>query len=302
MNNKITIQIPHSLAEAVISQRTLVNKYETNKIIRAIDTWLCLKSTTTSSIIQHYHKQLPALLQTCKISKASFLNRLHYLQSQKLITWDMRNRSITICSYKKLADHFNYIHTSLIPKIYDVTDNKRIFDHISAVEWQCNQDLQRKALHNHLDKNPEIKSAQIEIMCRGGADRKRLLDDKIYYQQTLWHFQQQSFKTCPPGSETYQILHAFHADVNRSTHKALKRSRNYKSASSVSYEKKRMVNTGIIKVEKIKVLSRVRARKNKEYRVRWLEHKKQTIWFIPDQVTIIPSAEPALVVIQTVKK
>ncbi|GEM_PF-5855389 len=293
MKNKQAIKIPVGLAEYVVRQRFVVNTYETNKIIRAVDTWLCLKSVTTTGHILRYDTQLQYLLQLCKISRASFYSRLHYLQTEKLITWNKKNKRIAICSWETLAKYFDLDkQTTFITIQYDITDNRRIYQFLSAIEIDANQLAQRKALQNRINKNPELKNTLISLMLNYGAEADRI-NDAVYFQQTLWQMQVESFKR-GTGTDTYEALHALHADVNRSTHRAFKRSRNYKSAQSVSYEKKCLEKAGIISIEKIEVVSRVRARKEKDYRVRWLKHKKQTIWFLPDQVKTIPSTEPVL--------
>ena len=248
MNNKHTIKIPVGLAESVIRQRFVVNTYETNKNIRAVDTWLCLKSTTTTGVVQRYDNQLKSLLQLCKISRACFYSRLHYLQSQKLIAWDKKNKRITICSWDAFTKYFDLgPSTTFITITYDITDNRRIYQFISAIEIDANQFAQRKALYNRINKNPELKNTLTTLMLNYGAEASRL-DDAVYFQQTLWQMQVESFKR-GTGTETYEALHALHADVNRSTRRAFKTSRNYKSAQSVSYEKKNLEKAGIISIE-----------------------------------------------------
>ncbi len=299
MNKPLTIKIPIALAESVIWQRKLVCQYETNKVIRAIDTWLCLKSLTTTGVIQFYCNQKNELLQLCKISKASLYTRLHYLQNEKLITWNKRSGTIKLCSYEKLADHYNYTHTSFININYDITDNRKICQFLFSIEIESNQKRQTEALYNSINKNPETKNTLITLMQQYGADRTRLSEPE-YFRKTLWLMQRESFKRGTSGTDIYEVLHSFRADNNRSVHKGLKHAWNCKSPSTVSDIKRGLVKAFIITVEHVKITSRVRSRKKKdEGFVLWLDYKKQTKWFCCDQVKTIPSTEPVLVKIST---
>ena len=74
MVKHLTIHIPYDLAAYVVRQRSLVTKYETNCIIKALDTWLVLKSESRSSWLQNWNEQKQRLFSICKIPGYSFSN------------------------------------------------------------------------------------------------------------------------------------------------------------------------------------------------------------------------------------
>ncbi len=70
------IKFPRGFAQHIVSDRKLINKYQTNQVLKAFDFFACLKSTNTCGVISNFHSQFKSLLPLCKISRSLFYNRL----------------------------------------------------------------------------------------------------------------------------------------------------------------------------------------------------------------------------------
>lgn len=281
----ITITAPVELIAYAVGERAKVNKYETNRFIRAVGMWLILKSETTSGVIQDYTGQLPYLLSITQLSTASFYNRINFLIKEGLITKEGNNLILSSFDYaanKYLLHNVN----SKISFTYDPNGKQQIHYLLSAVEIKHNQDLQAQALQRKLDKNPIIKVEQLKLIHECGADVKQM-NNNDYNRECLFALQQQSFEQYRKGSTIHDALHAFRADVNRGV-KGIANAMNAKSASTASYLKRKLQQQEICSVTKIEgITSHVRSRKDKYHYVNWNEDLRQTVWYVCDQVKVL---------------
>lgn len=289
------IQIPKSLPAVLINKREKVNKYETNRMIRAVDTFLCLKSLTTTGVIQNYNSQIDQLAHFAQITKPSFYNRLQYLHDRKLI--EKKGGNIYLTSWKNFGKFFDIDCSHFLTIKYNPDDKRKIYQIISALEIQIAQQRQRDYFILKISKNPDIKRAIETLMIDAGADGKKL-NDPVYFQKTLWQLQLLSFEQLTPGTDTNFLLNIFRADVNRCV-TTIQAAYGYKSKQSISYIKKILSLNGIIQVRKQVTVSKVRGRKTDTWKetvkdkevtrhphVRWLQVPKQTIWFACDDIIV----------------
>ena len=266
--------------------------YETNRSIKTWATYFLLKSQTTSGIIQNWTAQKKHLLQFCKATENSFRARLAELQQLKLITIT-KNRSILLTSFETAADILGIAYTGIIKISYnDKLPGQQIFQYfLRAEEMRSNQLKQLNALWYYAGKNPLLKE-QLHVLLRdSGSDEKKLRTDMQYFQTQLLTLQQQAFKE---GSPLLDLIHTLRADINRSV-KCIRDTHTYKSAQSVCYMKKVMRQMEIITVTHVCVESTERSRlyiseaegSSKPRRrdaYKYIKSKKQTAWFLTDQV------------------
>jgi hypothetical protein len=281
----ITITAPVELIAYSVGERAKVNKYETNRFIRAIGTWLILKSETTSGVIQEYSQQLPYLLAITQLSTASFYSRINFLVKEGLITKE--NNQLILASFQDAGNKY-YLHNTnnKISFTYDPNGKQQIHYLLSAVEIKHNQELQAQALQRKLDKNPIIKVEQLKLIHECGGDVRKM-NDSNYNRECLFALQLQSFEQYRKGSTIHNALHAFRADVNRGV-KGIATAMNAKSASTASYLKKKLQQQQICSVTKIEgVTSGVRSRKDKYHYVNWNQLLKQTVWYVCDQMQVL---------------
>lgn len=290
MNNQhtiqpITITAPVELILYAVQKRAKVKKYETNRFIRAIGTWLILKSETSSGVLQRYSEQLPHLLAITQLSTASFYDRIKFLIEEGLVKKD--GNKLILSSYKYAAE--KYLLPNITDKIsftYDPNGKQQIHYLLSAVEIKHNQDLQAQALQRKLDKNPIVKTEQLKLIHECGGDVKQM-NKNDYNRECLFALQIQSFEKYRKGSTIHDALHMFRADVNRGV-KGIANAMNAKSASTASYLKKKLQQQEICAVTKIEgITSGVRSRKDKYHYVNWNPLLKQTVWYVCDQVKVL---------------
>lgn len=275
----ITVKIPYDLARYATWQRHLVNKYETNQVIKALDTWLVLKHETTSGHILGWNKQKQWLLQICKCSESIFRHRLRQLAALQLVKFDRHN--IQICSWQTFAERLNIDLDRSLTIQYNIYDKQRLQEWIIAAEIEDNQNRQDYVLAKKLEKNPETKLAFTAALIAAGADRARLNDTKYFLTWMRICYTQDFLRV----SDIHDLLIEYRPDNNRSV-KGMANAWKCKHAVTVSYWKKVLKKTGIIDVASLQIESEERAR-NKYCRVLWLPGTKQTLLCMCDQITIM---------------
>src|SRR5690349_18116935 len=77
----------------------------TNPRARALDTWIVLKSITSSGKIHNYRQQLSEMLSICKIKAGSFYARLKWLKEHGLV--HIEGKHLHLHSYKELQQQFD---------------------------------------------------------------------------------------------------------------------------------------------------------------------------------------------------
>jgi hypothetical protein len=290
-SENIEISIPFEITEKVISERSLVYKYETNQLIRAIDTWIVLKHLSTPSLIQNWNKQKDYLLTWCKCSETIFRHRLKILSALKLLSFD-RNK-IELKSWQTLANYFNCSIKNKFVIQYNQNDNQKIHLWIAAAEIQLNKNRQDEAILRKMNKNPETFSIIFSAMLRAGADRNSL-NNSSYFLNWLRILYRNDFQN--GASDIHQILIDIRPDNNR-TVKSIAKAMGSKHAMTAVYWKKIMQKAKIIDVSKLSIVSKERVRNNKCH-VIWLDTpnirknypercKKQTMLCLCDQIEIL---------------
>lgn len=277
-------------ADELVTHRELRNTYSTNRSIKTWSTYFLLKSLTRSGIIKNWQQQKQLLLSFCKCTENSFRARLREMQQLKLISLS-KNHSVLLTSYHNAADILGIPYTGLNKIDYNYElPGKQIFQYfLRAEEIRSNQAKQLDALWYYAGKNPLLKDALIQALCQMGSDGKRLYAEPLYFQQQLLRLQKNAFKE---GSPLLDIIHTLRADVNRSVN-GIKKTHTYKSAQSVSYMKKVMLQMQIIKVKKVCIESTERSRlyvsvpgeKKKRDAYKYIPSKKVTAWVLTDQIS-----------------
>lgn len=283
-NSKLSVKIPYDLARFAVWQRCIVNKYETNRFIKALDTWLILKSLTRSSLIQHWRKQKIDLVTACKCSESIFYTRLNQLKDLGLVRYDRNN--ITVCSWEDLGTVLEINTTEKITILYDISNSQRVQDWIIAASIKENQNRQAYLIRKKLNKNPALMMAATEAVLKAGA-KKELLKDFSYFLSWLMILYRADFVQ---ASEIHDLLIEIRPDTNRGV-KTMAKHWCAKSPSIVSYWKAVLQRTRIADITKLQVQSQERVR-NKQCCVLWLSRPKQTLLCLCDNIQILAPCEP----------
>ncbi len=279
MSETVKIHIPYDLARLAVWQRKTVTHYQTNSLIKALDTWLVLKHETRSGWLQGWNRQKDYLLKICKIGESVFRTRLRILRDLKLIKYD--RHSIKICSWDQLAATLEIdVHSKLTIQ-YDLNDNKRIQDWIIAAEIKDNQARQSYMVIKKVYENPVHKNAVTSALIRAGADKARI-KDPVYVLTMLKAIYLADFVQ---ASAIHSLMIEIRPDTNRGV-RGMANAWKFKHPCSVSYWKKILQKSGIIDISKLKVKSENRVR-NASCHVEWDEIDKQTILCFCDQIIIL---------------
>lgn len=273
-------------------------KYQTNRHIKYWSTYFLLKSLTTTSFIQHWVSQKKYILHWLQMNENTFRHHLAWLKEQGLCEIDKHTKSIKLCSYDHAAEQLGIINDGLITIAYDpgVLKGKQVFQYIIRVEEiEANKLLQLETLTYKLNKNPSLKNDLLYHMVKLGADQRRLYMDAKYFAWRLLKTQAHHFKE---GTDILAYLMTLRADINRGV-KRISKHHGYKSTSSVSYMKRRMLRLKLVDIYKLTVESTARGRfyipleqdtpdsKNRggaREGFKYLPKRKSTAWFLTDQV------------------
>lgn len=284
MNETLTIRIPYDLARYAVWQRRLVSKYETNQVIRALDTWLVLKSLTRASLIQQWNKQKADLLQVCKCSEAIFRHRCRLLSEMKLLIFTTVKRTrdtIKLCSWEQLEKVLGIDTDKKLTIQYNKDDKAKLHQWLIAAEIKDNQDRQDFMVLNQVNKNPELQMILIAAMIKNGADHARIQDPGYFlsYLKSLY------LSDFVQASEIHDDLIEIRPDNNRSV-RGMASAWNCKHPTTVSYWKGVLKKAGIIDISHLQVQSGSRAR-NKHCKVLWLPGPKETLLCLCDQIQVL---------------
>lgn len=276
----LQISIPYDLARYVTGSRKLVRKYETNQLIKALDTWLILKAETSSGYIQQWNSQKKYLLSICKISESIFRHRLNILADLKILSYN--RYGITVASWEKFGESLNIETNNRLTVNYCTNDKSKVCQWIIAAEIEDNKQRQEYALLLKLNKNLECKTEIREALLKAGADRKRLDSDTGYFIAMMKAYYLSDFVS---KSDIHDILIHFRPDNNRSVY-GMANAWNCKHPQTVSYWKNKLKRSGIIDIQKLSIESQTRTRNN-ICRVLWLKKDKATLLRLCDQIDIL---------------
>ena len=279
MIDTLTIQIPYELARYIVGQRSLVTRYETNALIKALDTWLVLKAETKSSFIQGWNQQKQYLLSLCKVSESIFRARLKILQDLQLVQYNRND--IRVCSWDRLATQFEIDIQAKFTVQYSIHDKKRIQDWLIATEIKDRQNRQAYKILQKVNKNPEIEMAFIAAIIKAGGDRNRL-SDPVYFINWLMILYRNDFIM---GSDIHDLLVEIRPDTNRGV-RTMANHWKCKSPTTISYWKRILQRSGIVDISKLQIESNDRMR-NPLCKVLWLKEVKQTLLCFCDSITVL---------------
>jgi hypothetical protein len=274
-----TIHIPFELARYATWQRKLVTHYETNAVIKALDTWLVLKAESTPSLIQDWNQQKHYLFSLCKCSESIFRHRLKVLQELNLLTFDRHN--IWLCSWQQLGEILEIDINAKFTIQYNINDKQRVQDWIIATEIKDNQSRQAYKIMQNLGKNPALKQAVISAILQAGGDRSQI-NNVTYF---LSWFKILYYNDFVRASAIHNVMIDIRPDTNRGV-KGMAAAWNCKHQTTVSYWKHVLQKSGIIDIGKIQIQSMERVR-NSECKVLWIDKQKQTLLCICDQITLL---------------
>lgn len=300
MTDILTIKIPFELARYATAQRKTVTTYDTNAIIKALDTWLILKSLSRPSFLQSWNKQKSYLFKVCKCSESIFRSRLKQLQALELVEFDKNN--IRLCSWSDMGSLLEIDTTQKITIKYDTTKPQRIQEWLIAAEIQHNKNSQDYKIIRKLQENPEVLEEIKNTMIGDGADKEKL-KEQSYFLNRLRSLYWQDFQE---ASYLHDVYVQIRPDNNRGVRGMARawtpkqgtkeeiKAREIKNISRIMYWKKKLIKAGIIYVYGLEIESTTRTR-NKHCHVLWLpECKKsprkdsfQTLLCLCDQIDLL---------------
>ena len=282
------IKVLAGAAAVLVDSRSLVTKYETNRVIKTWAHFFLLKSLTSSGIIKAWTKQKTFLLDFTKMNENSFRTRLLEMKALKLCTVDINTRTITLTSYETAAEILGIEYTGTHSIEYKTATNaNQIFQYqLRGDDIRQNQQDQQKELMRKVDKNPLLKSQLTILMQQTFGVTEKQLRQNSFFQEKLLLLQIESFQH---GSTLYDIIHSLRADINRSV-TGIQKSHSCKSASTISYMKKVMEKYGLLKIEKKTIDSDTDVRSRKTLPggkdgYKWIKGKKTTAWVLCDQLS-----------------
>jgi hypothetical protein len=283
--------------EELVQKRELRNTYHTNRDIKSWACWFLLKALTKSGKIQQWTKQEEHLLHYTQMNLKTFYTRLHEMTTLQLIT--IEDSDIHLISYEKAAEllDITYYGTKLVEYDPEKQKGKQVFQYlIRGEEFKAAKERQFDGMHFKLDKNPPLKNTLHVLLVKAGADDQRLYKDRHYFQERLLNLQQQLFKE---GSDIQDQVFERRADINRSV-ASIQKAHSYKAKQSVCYIKHRMLELGLIIIEKKRVESNVRARiiirdgDTRRDGYKYNTRTKKTIWFLCDQISFTYETKQAM--------
>jgi hypothetical protein len=261
--------------------------YNTNNFLKQISVWLILKNETTSGCIKSYRSQLPQLAEKCKMSVRTLEARINALRTEGLAF--VNEKTLYLRDYKVLRRYGIKIDEREQTISYDTTDTVTLAEKLITIGIARLKERWMKMYWMKVNNNPDEYKALYDLFIKNGADASKL-NSPEYFRQTHLEALCQSFNEETPGQPYYQFLHYqinANPDLNaRADTYAFKFG--YAAAMSFCHLKYRLVKKGLLLCEKDNIDGTRRARKDdKVFRVKWAKQSKTTIWFRPDQLTVL---------------
>lgn len=286
----------------LVSKRTLVNKYETNRFIKYIATYYLLKALSPESgWILNWTSQKEYLLQFLQMNENTFRSHLKALKEIGLVEVHKKEKKIQIYGFAAAAEilgieyfgtyNIEYDHQKThSPAGMPVAPQKQTFQYLlRAEEFERQKEKQLNRVLYKIEENPNYFEDIIYLLTQLGADPAKLRTDGQYMRERLLQMQMFFFKQ---GSDLLEYVYHARADINRGV-KRIAKHHGYRSAQSVSYLKRRMWRLGIIQVLKISSQSLNRSRLyfkdpetgEKKEGYKWIKNGKCTALFLTDQIS-----------------
>ncbi len=236
------LRFPVGLAKALVDQRKMVLKYETNRVVKAYDMFTCLKSTNVCGVISNYTEQLAELMAICKVSRTSFYSRIQDCIKLKLIT--KRGSQLRLTSWTKACEMVDVIETGTFHKInYDLNDKKQTIQHIiAALALKERTEVIQKQVAKKLNANPDVQQAYNVYV------KHFLKSETEFSPAALFNAQRKSYAEGAPAI-LYDALHKINPDSNI-TVKSIQKMFGMKSHRSATYLKRSLAKRDLLTVEK----------------------------------------------------
>ena len=304
------VRFPKGLAKALIGERTLKNKYETNTTVRVVGFYAALKSTNTCGVIKDYTTQLHTLMQVCKVSRSTFYSRLTAAEKAGLLT--VQGHTIRLNSWRTMCDMHDVTFTGYHTIQYNLNADEKLQYIITAIALAEHRAIIKTQIDKHITGNPDIRSA-FDMYAKhfiGTATE--------FSPEALFIAQQLSYANGAPQA-IYEALHSMNPDENI-TVKTIQRMHGMKSHRSATYLKRAMQKQGIVTVAKRNAtecrytetvapqepsqavtstivnflmvnhpepcMSKVKARKDKNYHTWYVKPENKRLWHHPDKISI----------------
>lgn len=235
------IRTPKALSKIACAEREKSEKeYNVNRLLPALETYLILKSE--SHKIHHYTKQLPYLLELCKISRQTFYNRIEACINYGLIIKEGKN--LLLVSWKKLSDILLIDLKQGFTTIKYDTDRKlpRLRYLITQNEFTENQERQIYAINKRLTAHSDNKEAFT-----------RLCEEYGYKSDfTFENYEQAKRIAFSKGTESgdYELLHELNLSTSRNVY-TIATAHGYTHPQGASYIKKILSEMGLLEVVKL---------------------------------------------------
>jgi hypothetical protein len=294
----LTPKITYQLAAWATQQRFKSHKYETNRIIPAVDTFCRLKAFAgSSSCIKQWRKQLGEICEACNISVSSLMRRINWLQQQGWI--DTTTKDIRLQSWhtihERLEITYDRVFFAMPNKIKE--DDKRTFYWIYLAEIEYNKSRQAYMIHKKLNKNHEVKTAVYTELKKQNTDLAMCDKSPGHLLIQLQSLYINSFVF---GSEIHDVLVSIRPDTNRScigmgaawsndAGQRIKKTDKQlytKRAMRASYIKSKLVKENIAVIQAVGTIESECRMRNKECHVMYNKANKTTFQAMCDDVIV----------------
>lgn len=274
----------------------------TNPTARALDTWIILKTITTSGKIHNYRQQLNDLAATCKIGVRMLQSRIKWLKERNLVYTE--NKHLYLNSYKSLKQEFEIDITERTQQVifYDTTDNITLAEKLFPLGIDRMKERCRYMYNKKINKNTTTRREISNHAVAYGANQEKLGNTE-YFRHSHLVLQLKTYKEEPAGQTSFYLTHD-HVDANpdlnfkqatlarRMGYAVLEKTdpvtgKDISESIGVGHFLRRLAKKNLITIKKGHVESEYRARKDEAvFHHRFVRETKKTIWYRPNQITV----------------
>lgn len=276
----------------------------TNPVARMLDTWILLKSITTSGCIHSYSNQLPEVAAFCKIKKRTLQYRIAWLKEHNLLHTHSKN--LYLHSYKAMEEEFGIDTSERLKQTinYEPTDNRSLAEMLWPVGLSR---LRKRCIYMYnkkIDESPGLRG-DIEDHAISYENHKinqqKLHNDSEYFRQSHEVLQVKSYKhkayqqtfniahnasDANPGIDLTQATLAKHCGYSIKQKKD-ENGKDISVSSGMGHHLRRLEDKEIITMTPQHVVSEYVARKDEKiFQHKYVHKKKQTIWYRPNHIKI----------------
>jgi hypothetical protein len=279
----IQIRVRHALAAWALRQSRIVNKYNTNQIVRLLDIWCRLKAYAgDSGLIKQRLSKMQEIAAFCECS----MNKLRpALNELKRMGWlHMDGFCIQLKSEKKIYELCGLEYHRKIDRIFykpeKIKDETHTHYWLYLADIADNKERQAYCFTQKLKLNPELKLWWYGVLQQQKISIQQAEKDNLLLAGAMLHLYRNNFHS--KESEMFGWLVENRPDVNRGV---LGMADAWNTAPmNVVYVKKKMQEQLIAFVQKIGTIGSSHWSHNKHCRVMWNKHKKQTFQAFCDDI------------------